>query len=58
MTKKPLNKASPDNPDFRPIAFALDEYLKSHCNKRKGNRGSIGGNRLKSEELQESKEQE
>ncbi|HCL5286644.1 TPA: hypothetical protein N2G35_000944 [Salmonella enterica] len=58
MTKKPPDKDAPDKPDFRPIAFAIDGYLKSRRNKRKVNRGNIGSNNPKPEESPEPKEQE
>ncbi|EGG5217398.1 hypothetical protein OD218_001699 [Salmonella enterica] len=53
MTKKQPGKNAPEEPDFSSVEFALDEYLKSRCNKRKVNRGSIGSGKLKPEEPQE-----
>lgn len=53
MSGKKRGKADNGEPDFNSVAFALDEYLKSRCNKRKVNRGCIGTDKPKPEEPQE-----
>lgn len=56
MTKN-LPYENPDKPDFRPVAFALEKYLKSRSVRHKGNRSSMGFSPPKTEQCRKPKEQ-
>ncbi|EEP5305207.1 hypothetical protein ACFJ96_002602 [Salmonella enterica] len=49
-SRKKQAKTDNGEPDFSSVTFALDEYLKARCNKRKVNRGCIGSDNPKPKE--------